>query len=434
MLINATVSIVIWTVAIICIIRILYQGGCKVPNNACVTWIVAKKQSYKSEQVNKRDIIGIIFEALFIRTIVLIAAAVALRLFMDDNTILTWSGYLKEWEKWDAVHYIRLAKGGYTAYYENGEPILLAFFPLYSIIVSCMKLIIPNYLLSGLLVSILCYIAGCCFFYALVVSEYGKEIGKRAVFYISIFPFSFYFGGIMTESLFFLTVSATLYYIKKHNWSVVALTGILASLSRMQGILIIIPATIEIIVTYKVFDLIRKKQWNELWEKVIKNTFWVGLICVGPVIYLLCNYLVTGNAFQFLIYQETIWNHGPQYIGNAINTIIRYITSSKLVGATMVAIWIPQLILFILALLIMCYAVRRHADKYVLYFLFYTIMNYSLSFVISGARYMSTAVPMFFILAEFVERHKWIDKWITMISILLLGIYLTGYLFYKQIM
>jgi hypothetical protein len=208
----------------------------------------------------------------------------------------------------------------------------------------------------------------------------------------------------------------------------------MAGLSRMQGVLLIAPAAVEWVEYYKPFHFLRERQWRGLWNLVWTKAAWILCIGISPLIYLGCNYLVTGNPFQFLIYQKEIWFHGPEYFGKAIVSIYQYLISKNHVGMTMASIWIPEFSVFLLALILLVYGVRRHSNKYVVFLLLYTVMNYSLSFIISGARYMAVAIPMFLFLAELTQRHKWLDKWITIISLLFLGIYLTGYLFAKQIM
>ena len=68
-------------------------------------------------------------------------------------------------------------------------------------------------------------------------------------------------------------------------------------------------------------------------------------------------------------------------------------------------------------------------------FLFvYTLVNYSVTFLISGGRYMACALPMFMILAESTKKHKWIYSLILVISFFLLEVYFRAYMSGWQVM
>ena len=97
------------------------------------------------------------------------------------------------------------------------------FFPLYSWIMKFFLLFINSEEIAALLVASLCYVVGCCYFYAWIAQEHGKETAKNALIFISVFPFSFFLGAMMPESTFFMVASACLYFIKKHHWKTATL-------------------------------------------------------------------------------------------------------------------------------------------------------------------------------------------------------------------
>ena len=71
---------------------------------------------------------------------------------------------------------------------------------------------------AGLMVSFLCYSAGCVYLYRLAAWELGKGAARRTVLFLSLFPYAFFFGGVMTEGLFLLTTAAALWHIRRHRW------------------------------------------------------------------------------------------------------------------------------------------------------------------------------------------------------------------------
>lgn len=424
-------SFLIFCLLLCLILKFLKLSGCKLPRK--FDFLISKTEYSKCKTITWNELSRVFAFALLFRILIYLASAIAIRIFMDDATPLTLSGFLNQWQQWDAINYIKIAELGYAKHLVDGMPIYLVFFPLYSWIIRYVNLIFHNYQVTAMVISSICYCIGSCYLYALVKLDYGKNIAKRAVIFISIFPFAFHFGGIMTESIFFLTSVACFYYIKKHNWVAMLFWGILCSLSRMHGILLIVAAGIEMFQTYKPFAMIRKKRFKLLSNFIFTKLIILPFIGTGTAIYLMINYVVGGSPFQFAVYQKQNWYMESTFFTNTLTCIFEYVFNPLRIGMTRASIWIPELALFVICLITLIYAVRKHSTMYVAYLFVYLMLNYSLSWLISGPRYMSCAIPMFIIWAEYAEKHEWADRWITIISALFMGIYITGFLFQKQI-
>ena len=108
--------------------------------------------------------------------------------------------------------YINLAEQGYDGYVENGQHLFLVFYPAYVWLLRAARVLIPHTLLAGMLLSSLCYAGGCCFVYRLARLFYPHAVARDGVLFLSLFPFSFFFGAAMTEGLFLLSTGAAVYY------------------------------------------------------------------------------------------------------------------------------------------------------------------------------------------------------------------------------
>lgn len=442
MALNIVISILVWGTSAVVLLSILFTGGMPFPSFLTNTEKRKKTFSFldKSQMSLKSDTQKGIFKyleifgsAFVLRIGMILFAAVALCLFMDSE--LDLETFLGKFVIWDANSYVNIAKGGYTEYLENGEPITLVFFPLYSMFIRIVNGITfgtGDVRIAGLVTSALCFSAGCCFLYAMVAKNYGKEVARKSVLYLSISPFGFFFGTLMSESAFFFMICLCLYLINEKKWWMFSIAGILCALARMQGVLILIPACIQWFETYKPLEQLRKKNGKKVWEDIYKRLVFVPLPILGTLIYLYINYRVAGDAFAFLDYQRRYWHHGYQYIGKAMGLNFENALTG---GLTMqrVGMWIPQLFFFLLALGLAIYGVKRHENKLVAYLLAYTVVSYSLDWLISGPRYMLCAVPMWVILGELGSRFKRLDRVITILSPILMGIYFVGYLFMRQI-
>lgn len=163
-----------------------------------------------------------------------------------DPSIHPW---LNMWARWDAGWYLDIAKQGY--FHRANEPANTAFFPLYpSFIAAAHQLLrLPPqdywYLLSGVVLSNASLLAGLAYLRRLLHLDYSHAITARSLLYCLIFPTSFFFSCAYTESLFFcLTVSA-FYYGRTGRWLLASLLAALAALTRSQGVILLVPLTVE---------------------------------------------------------------------------------------------------------------------------------------------------------------------------------------------
>ncbi len=351
-------------------------------------------------------------------------------IYIYDRTGFSFDDYLATWQKWDATCYIRIAENGYS-YTEEGKNLMLVFFPLYSFAVGILRYILIDTRLAALVVSTLCYSVACGYIYALVSEDYNKSIARASVVLISISPFSFFFGAMMTESIFLMTTAMTFYYIRRHKWKLVALTGTLAALSRMIGVIMILPAAVEWCETYKPFELIKERKWKQLGKAIVNSGLYIPVIILGTCIYLMINFCVTGNAFIFMEYQKTHWYHENCYFAETVVELFRNaLSGSKLC----ISIWIPSAVILAVYIGLLVYSARRHKNMYILYMTAYLVINTSVTWLISAPRYMSAALPAFIVLAEMTERKKLVRYALYVLFAVGMFVYLTLYLMGKDVM
>ena len=335
------------------------------------------------------------------------------------------------WTRWDAPHYLRLAELGYGGYLEDGQPLFLAFFPLYVWLIRAAALVISDTAVAGMLVSWLCFAWGNVYLCRLVSEEYGFRTARRTLLLLWTFPFSFFFGGIMTEGLFLLTTTAGLYFVRRHQWGRAAIWGILAAMTRMQGVLLIGAACAE--------AFCQAKPLVEHGEKRRKAFFELGrrlplLLApfLGSFVYFGLNAYVTGNPFAFAKMQEH-WSQGFQWFPE----VLTYLGRNALTWDNVLTrweMWIPELILFPLFALLLWRSWRKHRSMFTLYAFVYFILNYCLSWLLSAGRYLSCAVPCFFFAADELEECPWLTGLLAAAMALLQCAFCYRYLCWGQVM
>jgi len=431
MVFNCIISILIWGVCAISLVRMLDKSGLGLSDGK-IKRIICRESVYSGEKIGKNECAWVMLFAFAYRIVIYVVAAILLSAFVTEGE-LSFDTYLAAWQKWDASHYIRIADSWYT-YTENGKSLMLVFFPLYSVFVKLFSLIFVDIRLAALVVSTVCYSIACGYIYALVMMDYNRSIARSAVIFMSVFPFSFFFGGMMTESIFILMTSMTFYYIRRREWLCVALCGILSALSRMIGVVMILPAAVEWCEENKPFLLIKERKWHKLWSAVWKKGLPIALILLGTGIYLLINYKTTGNAFQFMQYQREHWYHENCYFADTVADIFRRAFSGEEDMMLRLSIWIPSTVIFALYTGLLVYSARRHKSMYVLYMIAYFVINTSVTWLISAPRYMSAAMPVFIVLAEATERCRWSRYIIYTVFFAFMLLYMVWFFMGRQIM
>lgn len=429
-MISTVLCVLIWYAVAVIAIRVITQSGNFSANNTIMRYVCKDNSLKNSFDVTNKETAGVFGIAFAFRVVVFLISAFAIFLVRDGE--FSFSQWINTYLQWDAHNYHRIAQGGYSFHTENGAFTTLAFFPLYPWLIKVVNLFINNYIISGILLSSLLFSGACAFMYKLLALDYNKQTAIRAIVYISVFPHSLFFGVMMNESMLFITSVATLYYIRKHNWPLVGIMGALAALSRMAGLLLAIPAAVEWLEHYKIFEKLRQKKIGDIWKLFYSKGLWIFLMLLGTGIYLFCNYKTTGEWFKFLEYQKTIWNNGAVYFGKGISIMAeRTINNSSF---TRFAIWLPEIISVSFVVATLIYGLRCTRNMYTAFLLIYIIINTGFAWPISIARYMACAVPAFIILADFSERHKWTEHLITATMAIAFGVFFVAYFLSRQIL
>ena len=155
--------------------------------------------------------------------------------FFPYKELLTEFGlpsWLTAFANFDGIHYLQIAKNGYSQWEQ-------AFFPLYPLLIRAVSYIVPNYLIAALIISYTSFAVGLIFFSKLLKS-WGIKTSWPMLFLLS-FPTAFFFSAIYTEGLFFMLFVLSLYFLQKKNYWLAGLCAALSSATRLIGFFLIIP-------------------------------------------------------------------------------------------------------------------------------------------------------------------------------------------------
>ncbi len=378
--------------------------------------------------------LSIFLYAVLFRIVFYLFSVVVMAVMGDYSGGITFSDFLEVWKRWDSQHYLNIAGNGYAGAVENGEHIFLVFYPLLPWLLRCLAVFFHDMRFCGILLSTICYGIGCIYLYKIAEKEFEKEVALTATAAISVFPFGFFFGSILTESLFFAIASAFLYYVRQHKWSLVAILGFLACLTKVQGLLLAFAVLVELFYSENGIALLRDKKWKDFLHRVILPGCQAAVMLFGFIVYLLINYQVEGDPFRFLYYQTNHWYNGFAPIWATMHYIIQNAVTGWYTSTGM-CLWVPELVLFFVYIAGIVYGFRRKIrPMYLAYLIAFFLLTYSSSWLISAGRYTLSALPLFLLAGDWLQRHENRKLPILLLSSMLMMLYFVGYFSWKQIM
>jgi hypothetical protein len=319
------------------------------------------------------------------------------------------SGYIGPypWANFDGIHYIQIAKEGY---FQFGE----AFFPLYPILVSLIHKVLPilNLYICGQLISTISLLAS-----LIVILEMLKpndDIKYKIILTLLLFPTSFFFISVYTESLFLFLTVTVFYLALKKKWFMASIIGFLASLTKVYGIVSVLLIFGEMIKDRKI-----KKY----------DYFWLAFVPLGLMTYMYYQYIRTGDPFIFFHVQPAF---GANRSGG--NLIILPQVYWRYIKMIFLAYLQPTLYSYVITILeffsfnfilyILFLSSKINFDKLMLVYSSILLIIPTLTGTLSSMpRYYLSVFPLFFMIPKIINHRKF---WIYLVSSLFLQIILVG--------
>lgn len=148
---------------------------------------------------------------------------------------------VQPWFRWDAKYYIWATSRGFSV--TDGSA---SFHPLLSILAKPIFYVTGSPLFALLLVATIAALALYFCYYRLARLDLNDEQAFRATILFAIFPSSYVFFAPYTESTFLLFSVLLFYYARERRWFLAGLCGALATLTRQQGLFLIVPLLMEL--------------------------------------------------------------------------------------------------------------------------------------------------------------------------------------------
>jgi hypothetical protein len=201
------------------------------------------------------------------------------------------------WQRFDTLWYLRIAAQGYAL--DDGSTVYFALYPMFIRLLG--TIFGGNYLLAALVISNLAFVGVLFCLYRLTERQFGEMAARRSTLYLSIFPTAFFFLAAYTESLFLLLTLAAFVTAQEKRWWLAGTLGFLASLTRLQGIVLVAPL---------LYMYLRDKSWHL--SRLGPHMLGPLIIPLGAVLFVAYQYVEVGsapliNTYQTQLYAQFVW-------------------------------------------------------------------------------------------------------------------------------
>lgn len=368
--------------------------------------------------------------------------------------------FLNRHVSWDSEYYLAIAVGGYAdpnilhvgeefaasagtfwpfvIPQSGGSPragisLSYAFFPFYPLLIRLLALplsllglnAIATATLAGVLISLLGTLAAALALYELGRSELGEAGGLRAVFYLLIFPSSFFLAQVYTEGLFIGLAFSSLLMLRRGHRGWAALLAVFATFTRAVGVVLVVPLLLS---------------WLEEGEWIEADLEWRQIYFRGlPWKVIGHAALVLAPVFAFMLWRISYYGLAfnrveEEYFGRGLlalnSTYFAWRNALQAVfgnNPQAVAYYFVEFVGIFLGFTACIVGFRRHRDL-----AWFGLLVVLLSFTSGPAqgmhRYVLAAPPLFLFLGRWGENPAFDRVW-TIASILIMGMMSTMFMF-----
>lgn len=321
---------------------------------------------------------------------------------------------LYPWANFDGIHYLFIAGDGYNL---NGR-----FLPLYPLVIRGLSFLFGTggtfgaiQFFTAFLVANISFLLSLILFYKLIMLDYSKDIAQKSILFLLLFPTSFFFASVYSESLFLLLLLLSFYYARKKQWILSSTFATFLSVTRLVGICIL-PALL-----WEYFKENKTAKKNSIYEGLS-----FLLVPLSLIAYIWFNAITWKNPFYFLTSHGEIAN--SRSVGSIIlfpQTLVRYLKILTTLPYSQFELWIAVLEVgvFFFGFILLYIAWKKKIRTSYLIFSFLAFFIPTSSGTLTGLpRYILVLFPVFIALA--LINNKYIQMIYLIVSAILLFVLL----------
>lgn len=357
--------------------------------------------------MKKSNVLFIVKSFVTWRIVTIIAAIVAINILprFSDNF---FGGLLVNYEKaplfwgwanFDGEHYLSIAIYGY-------KNLQQAFFPAYPFLIKTLSqpfgLNLVSSIWSGLIISNVLFLSSLVIFWKIIRLDFSERIAKFAIIALLVFPTSFYFGAVYTESLFLFTSLLTYYLFRKKRYFWSGLVGILMTLTRIYGVFVLAMILVEIF--SKKISL----------KKILREKIYlVGVSATGLIFYMYFSWVNYSDPLAFYNLQTIVGEQHQKGIVLLPQVFFRY---AKMILTNKIPLFSLQTTLLeimtgLMFTLLPIYAyLKKVKFSYIVYMLLGFLIPSAQGSFSSIPRYVIVIFPAFIVMAILFEKQSKLSR------------------------
>ncbi len=319
--------------------------------------------------------------------------------------------WIWSWANFDGVHYLTIAKLGYWAQFTQ------TFFPLYPLVLRYMGFILhdPHLIITGILISFVAFMFVTHYLRKLWNLDYAENLTQQMLISLLLFPTSFYFTAVYTESIFLLLVVLSFWWARQKKWWLSAIVAALASATRLTGIFLL-PA----LLWEWHHGKIKNKKLKSKKNSIISAVEALRGLLKSPILYIAPLGLITYMTYLHFAFGDALyfWHAQPVFGASRsggeiifpLQVVWRYlkILTSISPGETWI-ISATELLAFLVGCLLLIVGHKYKVRLSYLIFGWLVLIIPSLTGTFSSlARYLLMAIPIFMVLGLIPQpRVRW---------------------------
>lgn len=309
----------------------------------------------------------------------------------------------------DANWYVGIAEHGYEQMSFNADVARnWAFFPLFPLLLHLASYLTGEFVITGMVLSHICFLLALFLLHRLALL-FGLTVddADRSLFYLAVFPVSYFFSLPLSESLFLMLTVASFYFAKAERWWLAGLCGALASATRVTGVLLLPALAVLYWEMYRPLRPVRALR---------KDGLALLLVPTGIGSFMVYLHVITGNALAFKDAQAA-WGRKFGYFFTPLFDYLRH-------PGEIAAHWDLRLLNFLAVVVGLASGVallKRRQFALGTYVLLPLLVALSSALLQSQARYTMVVFPIYLVLAE-AGRRSHVDQTIRAVFLVLLAL------------
>jgi hypothetical protein len=361
-----------------------------------------RRHSFLGLDVSDRAVVAMV---LIIKAAVLLFGLLAFEI-SSNQPIGSFINMLSIWNRWDGPQYLLIAQHGYGA--TGDRRLALAFFPLYPWMIRAITFIVGNAVASAFLISTVASVVAAIALERLFAIDYPPRLARRAVWFLFIFPTSYFLHTDYSESLFLALAAVSFLAARRERWVESGGVGALAAMTHPNGILLMPALGVEALTGWW-----RTRRFDWRW-------LWIGAVALGLGVQMLVNYRVTGDPIAFMRLERSHWSNHLVAPWRGIATSVHVMRTFGPNNANMIGMQVLFYLAVALAGTIAAAVILR--PSYAVWMALNWLLIASQAWDISAPRYVLTMFPLFILIAMLARRRSW-NTAITTWSILWLAMF-----------